>query len=101
MDEQRRVARFVREQEMECPPAYRLLDLVSELGEIATDATESTEYGAHPSDIRLGSDELGDALFSLLALADAADVDAGQALDDALEKYADRIDDTGTPSSGR
>ena len=53
---------------MDCPPAYRPLDPVPWLGEVETDATESTEHGARPSDVRLGSDELDDAWFPLLAL---------------------------------
>ena len=46
------------------------------------------------------SDEVGDALFSLLAIADSLDIDAGDALDEALEKYEARIDETGSASSG-
>ncbi|MGA9400547.1 MAG: MazG nucleotide pyrophosphohydrolase domain-containing protein [Haladaptatus sp.] len=45
------------------------------------------------------SDEIGDALFSLLAMANALDVDAGDALDEALEKYRDRIHESGSASS--
>jgi NTP pyrophosphatase (non-canonical NTP hydrolase) len=44
-------------------------------------------------------DEIGDALFSLLAFANSLDVDADAALDDALAKYERRIDATGDPSS--
>ena len=100
MDAQQRVATFVENHEMDAPVVYRLLDVVSELGEVAKDATESTDYGAHPEDVDLSADEFGDALFALLALGDAADIDAEQALDGALEKYEGRITDSGSPSSG-
>jgi len=100
MDEQEKVASFVQQHEMEAPPAYRLLDVVSELGEVAKDAAESTDYGSSPSDLNIASDEIGDVLFSLLALAEATEIDAGEALDEAITKYDERITDSGTPSSG-
>lgn len=80
MKEQRRVAAFVEENGLEAPPEFRLLDLVSELGEVAKDAAESTDYGDDPGALAVQRDELGDALFSLLALADA------------LAKYARRME---------
>jgi NTP pyrophosphatase (non-canonical NTP hydrolase) len=100
MDEQQRVAAFVQENELESPPAYRLLDLVSEMGEVAKDAAESTEYGDSPTDIELGATEVGDVLFSLLALAERVEIDAGDALEEALAKYDERITESGSASSG-
>nr|WP_255665952.1 MazG nucleotide pyrophosphohydrolase domain-containing protein [Haladaptatus sp. DYF46] len=81
-------------------PAYRILDLAAEVGEIAADATKSTEWGENPEALDVKRDEIGDALFSLLAVADALEVDASEALDDALEKYRRRIRETGNASSG-
>lgn len=101
MDEQDEVAAFVQRHDMEAPPAYRLLDVVSELGEVAKDAAASTGYGDRPSEIDIQSDEIGDVMFSLLALAEAADIDAGEALEEALEKYEQRIAESGSPGSGR
>jgi NTP pyrophosphatase (non-canonical NTP hydrolase) len=100
MDEQQEVAEFVQQHEMEAPPAYRLLDVVSELGEVAKDAAESTDYGSAPADLTIASDEIGDVLFSLLALAEAAEINAGEALEEALAKYDERITDSGDASSG-
>jgi NTP pyrophosphatase (non-canonical NTP hydrolase) len=100
MDEQRAVAAFVDDHDLETPPAFRLLDLVSELGEVAKDAVESTDYGANPDDVAVSSDEIGDAVFALLALAEALDVDAGDALAESMEKYERRLADGETPSSG-
>ncbi|WP_380677555.1 MazG nucleotide pyrophosphohydrolase domain-containing protein [Salinigranum sp. GCM10025319] len=100
MDEQRRVAEFVARYDLQTPPEFRLLDLVSELGEVAKNATESTDYGDHPSNLELDSDEIGDVCFALLALAESVDVDAGDALDEALAKYEARMDEDGSPGSG-
>lgn len=44
----------------------------------------------------MASDELGDALFGLLALAGSLDVAAGE----ALAKYEDRFSESGSPGSG-
>jgi NTP pyrophosphatase (non-canonical NTP hydrolase) len=100
MDEQRRVAAFVDEYGLETDPAYRLLDLAAEVGELAADATTSTGWGADPGALEVDSDEVGDALFALLALAERLDVDAGAALEEALAKYEERLEETGDASSG-
>jgi len=100
MDEQQRVAAFVDEHGLETPPAFRLLDLVSELGEVAKNATESTAYGDNPADLALDSDEIGDVLFALLAVAESVDVDAGDALEESLAKYEKRLAETDSPGSG-
>lgn len=98
MHEQQRVREFVADHDLDAPPEYRLLDLASEVGELAKDACESTDYGSGGA-VTVTSDELGDALFCLLALADSLDVDAGEALDDALAKYEDRLSESGRPGS--
>lgn len=100
MEAQSRVAVFIEEHDLAAPPVYRLLDLEAEVGELAKEALESTYYGVQPEGLTVDPDELGDALFSLLALAEALDIDAENALNSAMEKYDHRIDSTGAPSSG-
>ena len=100
MDEQQKVASFIEEQEMGAPPAYRLLDLVSELSEVAKDAAESTNYGESTDELDINSDEIGDVLFSLLALANAVEIEASEALDETLAKYNDRIAESATAAFG-
>lgn len=99
-DAQDRVAEFVAENDIEAPPAYRLLDAASELGELAKEVNESTDYGSDPEAVDIAEDELGDTLFALLALADATDIDAGEALDTALAKYEARLDARDSVASG-
>jgi NTP pyrophosphatase (non-canonical NTP hydrolase) len=100
MNDQQRVAAFVEDHGLETPPAYRLLDLVSEVGELGKEVTESTDYGAAPGAVDIDRDELGDTLFALLALAEELDVDASAALEQSLEKYERRIDKRGSAGSG-
>ena len=99
-DQQAAVAAFVAEYDLETPPEFRLLDLVSEVGELAKDANTSTGYGTEPEELALASDEIGDVLFATLALADSLEVDAEAALEEALEKYERRMDANETPGSG-
>ena len=100
MDEQERVAEFVAANDLDCPPAYRLLDLAAEVGELAADTNAATGYGADTAAFDVSRDELGDALFALLALCSALDVDASAALDESLAKYERRLDSTGAAESG-
>jgi NTP pyrophosphatase (non-canonical NTP hydrolase) len=100
MDKQDRVAAFIDDHDLHAPPAYRVLDLQSEVGELAKNVNEATDYGAAPADATVADDELGDTLFCLLALADETGIDAGAALETALEKYEDRIADSGSAGSG-
>ncbi|MFT4889559.1 MAG: NTP pyrophosphatase (non-canonical NTP hydrolase) [Halobacteriales archaeon] len=99
MDAQDRVAAFVADNDLEAPPAYRLLDLASELGELGKEVNESTDYGTDPDAAAVAEDEVGDALFALLALAEAVDVNAEAALETALAKYDDRIERGGSAGS--
>lgn len=101
MDEQRQVASFIDSHDLEAPAAIRLLDLVSEVGELAKDAVESTAYGAEAAEPTVTEEELGDAVFALLAVAEQQDIDAGTALQTAIEKYEGRIEQTADPSSDR
>lgn len=100
MDAQQRVAAFLDRTGLHAPPAYRLLDLTAEVGELAADATATSDYGAAPSQLSVAEDELGDALFALLALAESLDVDADAALETSLAKYETRLAETGTAGSG-
>jgi NTP pyrophosphatase (non-canonical NTP hydrolase) len=101
MDEQDRVAAFVAEHGLETDLAHRVLDLESEVGEVAKEVATSTDYGRNPEAAAVASDEVGDALFALLALAEAADVDADAALAESLAKYESRIESTGDAGSGQ
>jgi NTP pyrophosphatase (non-canonical NTP hydrolase) len=101
MRNQQKVAAFVEKHDLEAPPAFRLLDLVSELGEVAKNATESTEYGEKPTQLALEPDEIGDVAFALFAVADSLDIDVSDAIDQSLSKYAVRIDEDESPASGK
>ena len=98
--EQEKVAEFIEKHEMDATTAFRLIDVFAELGEIASEAAKSADYGLEEESIEISEDEFGDALFSLLSLAEAADIDAEKALEGSLEKYRSRISEKGDPGSG-
>jgi len=99
MAEQRTVSAFLDDHELHADPAYRLLDLAAEVGEVAADAAKSSDYGDSPDALTVPEDELGDALFALLAVADELDLDAGEALEASLAKYEQRLDASGNAGS--
>lgn len=98
---QQAVACFVEEHGLEAPVEARLLDLASEVGELSKEVLKGTEYGSGPFRKTGGWEgELGDALFSLICLANSTGSDLGVALEQTLDKYRERICGGGDASSG-
>ena len=99
-DWQQRVAAFVRRHHLLHAPATHVLDLVSEVGEVAKEILLATDYGRQAPQFRSGlAGELGDALYSLLALAESCGVDADSALNATLKKYERRLIEHGEAGS--
>lgn len=83
-------------------PQIHTLDLASEVGEIAKAILESSHYGASPLQATPALEgELGDAFFSLIALAESLDVVLESALEDTLARYEARLAAKGHPGSGQ
>ncbi len=99
-DVQSRVAQFVQQHGLEAGIEARLLDLLSELGELAKEALKGSDYGlSEYSRTPDWENELADVFFSLVCLANSSGVDLEQALDKALQKYARRIENSGEAGS--
>jgi NTP pyrophosphatase (non-canonical NTP hydrolase) len=99
---QETVARFVSEHQLEAPVEVRMLDLVSEIGEVAKELLKASAYGRRPfqpTDEWAG--ELADAFFSLICVANSTNVNLEGSLIQALEKYRGRLARKGEVSSGR
>ena len=98
---QEAVATAVRWHGLTTDPAARMLDLVSEVGELAKELLESTAYGGSALVPRLAwAEELGDVAFSLFALADATATAVEPAVHGAIAKIDRRVAETGSASSG-
>jgi NTP pyrophosphatase (non-canonical NTP hydrolase) len=99
---QARARRFVAAHDLDAPVEARVLDLASEVGELAKDVLKGSDSGRAPFAPPEGWDgELADALFALLCLANSTGVDLDTALTAALAKYADRLAARGDAGSGR
>lgn len=97
---QEKVREFTKTHNLAPTPAVALIDLLSELGEVAKDVLKSSDYSADLSCRKPQTwDELGDVFYSLLTLAIALNYDLDRGLDIALSKYRDRILETGSPGS--
>lgn len=99
--EQEKVREFIEEHNLEGTTAFRILDLMAEIGEIASDAAKSADYGLNEEELEVKKDEIGDAFFSLLAVSSNLGIDAEEALNKSLEKYESRISGSGSPGSNR
>lgn len=99
---QERVASFVDMHALRAGAEARVLDLVSEVGEVAKEVLKATRYGEHPfATSQAWEEELADVFFSLICLANATNVDLDRALDGALAKYRQRLAGRGDAGSGR
>lgn len=91
-DSQKTVEDFVNERGLSLDVQARLLDLQAEVGELAKEYLIASEYGRQEFEKTIDWEaEMGDVLFSLIALALASGVSLEQALDDALKKYRQRL----------
>ncbi len=101
-DIQSRVSRFTAEHNLETSEQARLLDMVSELGEVAKEMLKGSQYGAQPyTQTPAWEEELADVFFSLVCLANTTGVDLETALEKVLAKYAARLNQSGDAGSGR
>lgn len=101
-DLQQQVLEFVGDNELEAEVETRLLDLTSELGELAKEAVKGSNYGAKQfAATDDWANELGDVLFALICVANKTGVDLETALNKALNKYQKRFKETGEISSGQ
>ena len=74
------------------PVSARLLDIQSEMGELAKEYLKSTKYGTKNFDLTKDFElEFGDILYSLLSLANELNINAEQCLDLVIKKYQDRL----------
>lgn len=100
MNPQGRVAAFVAAHDLAAPPQARLLDLVSEVGELAKEVLKGSAYGRAPLALPpTWAGELGDTYFALLCLAESTGVDLEAALEQVMVKYAARLEQAGAAGS--
>ena len=78
----------------------RILDLQSEIGELAKEVLKSTKYGEKEFEKTNDfTEEFGDVLYSLISFGLECGVDIENSVDVVLKKYQSRIDLKGNMSS--
>lgn len=91
-----KVKLFMERYHVRCDTVTRYVDLVSEIGELGKELLKGSDYGKTPLQFSLAAkDEMGDCIFSLLALCVEMDIDPSEALDYALSKYEARFSESG------
>ena len=93
---QDKVLAFTNQHGLEIDLRDRVLDLVSEVGELAKEVLSGSAYGQQPfSPTENWPSELGDIYFALLCLANSSQVDLQVALDAVIQKYEVRLKKVG------
>lgn len=99
---QKSVRCFLEEKGLSCGVQSRYIDLTSEVGELGKEILKAMDYGkmSYQEDAA-AAEEMGDCLFSILALCCEMNIDAQDVLQGTLRKYQRRFENTGTAGSGR
>lgn len=100
MNEQEKVKKFCKKYNLNHSLETRMIDLVSELGEVSKEVLKMTDYGKKKLKYRKEfEEELGDVYYSLITVANTFNVDLNKSLEKVLAKYEKRIKHHKTLSS--
>ena len=83
-------------------PVYaRLLDIQSEMGELAKEYLKGSKYGTQEFELKDDfKEEYGDVLYALISLADEVGINAEECLDTAINKMRERMKKSNSFGSG-
>ncbi|WDV46812.1 MazG nucleotide pyrophosphohydrolase domain-containing protein [Clostridiaceae bacterium M8S5] len=99
---QTKINKFTDEKGIKSNANIRILDLISEIGELSKEILKSTNYGEKKFTITDDyKSEIGDVFFSLLCLANETDVDLEDCLTKVIDKYEKRFESIGSVGSGK
>jgi NTP pyrophosphatase (non-canonical NTP hydrolase) len=97
---QKKVEIFTKENNMNSSAEFRVLDLVSEIGELSKEILKMTNYGNKKLELSENvKSELGDVFFSLITIANELEIDLEDSLELILDKYQKRINKGGHSGS--
>ena len=89
---QLKVRIFNKENDLALPIQTRVLDIISEFGELSKEILKSSAYGTKPVIVSKElTSEFGDVLYSVISLANSLDIDLEECLMSVLDKYKSRI----------
>ncbi|MBQ9786355.1 MAG: MazG-like family protein [Clostridia bacterium] len=88
--------------ESQMSPFARILDIESEMGELAKEYLKSSKYGTKQFEVTYSfKEEFGDVLYALMSLGNELEINCEECLDIALTKMKERMNKTGTIGSGK
>lgn len=86
------VKKFVDDRDIGTSTANRMLDLLSEAGELAKEVLKSSDYGKRAfENTEAFVNEFGDVLFSVICLANQTDLNLENIIETSLVKYDKRF----------
>lgn len=89
---QREIKEYCAEYSISSPVEHRVLDLASEVGEVAKEVLKMSDYGNKPLEKNSEIEsEIGDVFFTLLVLSNQLDIKLDNALEIVLNKYNKRL----------
>jgi NTP pyrophosphatase (non-canonical NTP hydrolase) len=92
-EKQEKVKKFCKDKNLESTLEIKMLDLVSEVGEISKEVIKGTNYGKKDFKKTENTEaEIGDVFFVLITLANQLNIDLDVALEKVLEKYQKRFE---------
>lgn len=93
---------FINEKGISSRIDVRVMDLISEAGELSKEVLTGSDYGRKSFSATKGwKNELGDVLFALICIANVTSIDLEICLKKTLEKLEQRFTAKGDLSSGR
>lgn len=96
------IKKFTKDKGLNSSVDIRMIDLASEVGELAKEILKGTNYGTKKFESTEElSDEIGDVLFSLICIANETETNLEDCLKGVLKKYEKRLDNKGDMGSGR
>ena len=89
---QDKIKKFCENHNISAPTEHRVLDIISELEEVAKEVLKMSNYGKDKLKYREElKEELGDLLYPIIILANEYEIDLEDALEKVLEKYKKRL----------
>jgi len=99
---QQLIKEFSEDKNINSSVDVRIIDLVSEVGELSKEVLKGTNYGNKDFEkTDEWNSEIGDVLFSLICIANETDTDLENCLMQVLDKYEKRFLEKGHLGSGR
>ena len=91
---------FIAQHNLETQPAFSLLDIMAELGELARTLLKDTDYGRRPggADSTQMREAVGDLMFAVAYLSTLYDVDPEAALWESVHKFERTLEPNATVS---